>query len=177
MASTAPLPLGRQRLHIVTMRCVLRPRRRAASSSGQVEARACSCRSVSVAIWIDERRATRRVASASRSPTPRGTARSSRPSASRAARVASMSSVFFPIRRDGRFGLSISHTVSSAAINHAASPRPQLPQPSITQHRFPGCVSATDTSFANPEGSAVAVCVANFLPVAACKNAAVWVCL
>ena len=92
-------------------------------------------RSVSPVISTAERRATSRAARASRSPVSRGVARSSRPMASRATRTASRASVFLPIRRAGRIGLSISRTCSPLARSQVARPRPQLPQPSITQFR------------------------------------------
>ena len=41
-------------------------------------------------------------------------------------------------------GLSISRTCSPLARSQVARPRPQLPQPSITQHRVPGCIGEGD---------------------------------
>jgi hypothetical protein len=109
------------------------------------------------------------ICSASRSPPARGAPCSSRASADRAARMASMRSFLAPL---ARFRAPTSTTASPASARSTASPAAKLPVPSSAQIRRPGAWSPAHASIRRyPAPSAASARWARTRPVAVSSTA------
>ena len=110
-------------------------RSRSRRPSGALVTSACRAEMARVRNVIACARVASSTRMASRSPRRRGSLRPTPASACRAARTASMSSLFTPPRRAGRCGRSTSTTRSQRASSAVVSPAPKLPVPSMAHNR------------------------------------------